>query len=75
MVDAKVLDVLLELLGSDGHFGPDEPRLAANMLEIVATHDFALGFLDLSFCTQLVSLLPQVSSVKILNSVLMPTQT
>jgi hypothetical protein len=55
IVDAKVSAVLLELLDSDNC------RLAADMLQILTTHDVALRLLDLKFCTQLVSLLPQVS--------------
>jgi hypothetical protein len=68
MVDAKVLDILLELLCSDDHH-----QLAANMLEILTGHDFALRLLDLNFCTQLVSLLLQVSLAEMSHSVLILT--
>jgi hypothetical protein len=58
MVDAKVLDVLSELLGSS-HY-----QLATNMLTILATHDFALSsLLKANICSQP---LPQLRRVECL---------
>jgi hypothetical protein len=60
MVDAMALDVLIELLGSDGR------RVAADMLQILATHDFVQKLiLKESFCNQLVYLLRRVPPAQI----------
>ena len=63
-----MLDVLLELLDSD-----DRP-FAAHMLQIMATPDLALRFMNINFCTRLLSALPQVPIAQNLNSLLMLTQ-